>query len=255
MEDVGGVDEEVRPQEVAGLARHLLEVGLDLVPRRAPGEVGVATGGSRPCQRPHHRGPGEGLGQEDHVGVGLADLAEQPLPERHRLGVRVVDAEDADAVAHPEPDDAQHLGVDALGVVVEVDRVDVLVLLRRVLRVGDGAVGAGGEELGVLGRPGVVGRGLERQVERDLEPEPVRLGHEGVEVLERAEVGVDGVVAALGRPDRPRGADVVGARVEGVVAALAVDAADGVDRRQVDDVEAHVGHGGQPLRGGAEACR
>ena len=32
---------------------------------------------------------------------------------------------------------------------------------------------------------------------------------EGVEVVERAEVGVDGVVAALGRADRPRRAGVV----------------------------------------------
>ena len=41
-------------------------------------------------------------------------------------------------------------------VVVEVDRVDVLVLLRRVLRVGDRAVGAHGEPLRVLGHPRVV---------------------------------------------------------------------------------------------------
>ena len=40
-----------------------------------------------------------------------------------------------------------------------------------------------------------------------------------------------------------------GPGVEGVVGALAVDLADRVDRRQVDDVEAHRGDGVEPLRG------
>ena len=83
-------------------------------------------------------------------------------------------------------------------------------------------------------------------------PSSCVLGDEGVEVLDRAEVGVDRVVAALGRADRPRGADVVGPGGQGVVGALAVGGADRVDRRQVDDVEAHRRDGGQPLRGGAE---
>ena len=68
----------------------------------------------------------------------------------------------------------------------------------------------------------------------------------------RAEVGVHGVVAARGAADRPRRARVVRARVEGVVAALAVRDADRVDRRQVDDVEAHRGDAVEALRGGAE---
>ena len=94
------------------------------------------------------------------------------------------------------PHDAQHLGVDALGVVIEVDRVDVLVLLRRVLGVADGAVGQLREPVGVLGDPRVVGGGLQREVEGDLDAERVGATHEGAEVGERAEVGVHGVVAA-----------------------------------------------------------
>jgi hypothetical protein len=45
-------------------------------------------------QLPHHLRPGERLGEEDHVGVKVGDLADQPLPERQRLGVGIVDAED-----------------------------------------------------------------------------------------------------------------------------------------------------------------
>ena len=65
---------------------------------------------------------------------------------------------------------------------------------------------------------------------------------------------MDGVVPALGGPDGPRGTDVVRGGVEGVVASLAVDAADRVDRRQVEDVEPHVGHCGEALGRGAEAA-
>ena len=67
------------------------------------------------------------------------------------------------------------------------------------------------------------------------------VAHERLEVVHRAELGVDGVVAALGGADRVRHAGVVGAGDERVVAALAVLAADRVDRREVEDVEAVLG--------------
>src|ERR1700689_1205083 len=122
----------------------------------------------------------------------------QPLPERQRLGVRVVHAEDPDPVRHPVPDDAEHLGVDALGVVVEVDRVDVLVLLRRVFRVCDRAVGSLGEPLGMLGDPRGVRRGLDRPVHDGLQAQLRGPRDERVEVSDSAQVRVDGVVTALG---------------------------------------------------------
>ena len=95
--------------------------------------------------------------------------------------------------------------------------------------------------------PGVVGRALEGVVERHLEAEVARLGDEAPEVVERAELGGDGGVAAVGRADGPRAAGIVGAGVERVVRALAGGDADRVDRRQVDDVEPHLGDGRQSL--------
>ncbi len=136
-------------------------------------------------------------------GTADPDLGQQPLPEPQRLGVRVVHPEDRDPVVDPQPDHPEHLGVDALRVVVEVDRVDVLVLLRRVLGVGDGAVGPGGEPLRVLLHPRVIGRGLQGQVQRDLHAELAGPAHERVEVLERAQVRVDRVVAAVRRSRSP----------------------------------------------------
>ncbi|CNG92386.1 Uncharacterised protein [Mycobacterium tuberculosis] len=146
----------------------------------------------------HHGGAGEGFGEEEDVGVGGGDVGQEPFPERDGFGVGVVDAEDPDAVVHPVVDDAFDLLVEAVGVVVEVEGVDVLVFLGWVLGVGDGAVGAGGEPLGVLVDPGVVGGALQGQVEGDFQAVVGGVGDEGVEVGQGAQVGVDGVVAAVG---------------------------------------------------------
>ena len=141
-------------------------------------------------------------------------------------------------------------------VVVEVERVDVLVLLRRVLGVGDRAVGPRGEPLRVLGDPRVVGRALQRQVHRDLQARPrAAASTNAPEVLQRAEFGMDRVVAALGRADRPRRADVGRPGDQRVVAALAVDPADRVDRRQVEHVEAHRRDGRAAARPRWRTCR
>ena len=130
-----------------------------------------------------------------------------------------------------------------VGVVVEVERVDVLVLLRRVLRVGDGAVGQGGEPLRMLGDPRVVGRALQGQVERDLQPVR-RAAWRDERRGSRPRCPARGWIAswppsaepiAHGEPTSSRPGH------ERVVAPLAVDPADRVDRRQVDHVEAHRG--------------
>jgi len=59
-------------------------------------------------------------------------------------------------------------------------------------------------------------------------------------------------VAALRRADAVGGAGIPGTGVQGVVAALAVGRADGVDRGEVQDVEAHVGDGVDPGHRGPE---
>jgi hypothetical protein len=74
----------------------------------------------------------------------------------------------------------------------------------------------------------VVGRAVDREVERDVHPVRRGGGHERVEVLHRAEVGVDRLVAPdVVVADRVRGAGVAGARGQRVVRALAVRDADG----------------------------
>ncbi|CAI7648245.1 unnamed protein product, partial [Penicillium discolor] len=247
-EDVVRVDEEVRAHVVGRLVGDRREELLELRLGVAPCEVAVALLEAHRGERAHHRRSGERLGQEDHVGIRLVHRRDQPLPEPERLGVRVVHAEDPYTLRHPVPDDPEHLGGDPLRVVVEVQRVDVLVLLRRVLGVRDRAVGEGGEPLRVVAHPGVVGGGLQREVEGDLQSLLPRGPHEGAEVLRSAEVRVDRIVPALRRSDGVRRARVPGLGDEGVVATLAVGRADGMHGDEVDHVEAHPGDLGQALR-------
>ncbi len=245
---------EARPHVVGRLGRELGDVLLQVRLGVAPGVVGVALLEPGLGEGAHHRRLRERLGQPDDVGVVAGHILNQPLPELNWLGVRVVDAEERDAVVDPDLDHPAHLGVGPGRVVVEVQRVDVLVLLRRVLGEGDGPVGARREPLRVLGDPRVVGRALQCDVHGDLEPEPSSLGDERIEVVEGPQVGVDRVVPAVGRADRVGAAGVFGAGIEGVVGALLGGLPDGVDRREVDDVEAHPGNGSESLGGGPQGA-
>ena len=152
---------EGRAHEVGGVFGDLAQVLLDLLLGGPPREVRVGLIEADCAEGAHHGGARECFGQEERARVLRLDVGEQALPEGDGLRVRVVDAEDRHAVVDPQFDDVAHGPVDALRVVVEVQGIDVLVLLRRVLRVCDRAVGAGREPLGMLLDPRVVGGTLE----------------------------------------------------------------------------------------------
>jgi hypothetical protein len=253
-EDVGGVDEEVRPEEARRLLAELGEIFLQFRLLVAPGEIRVRLLEADLAQQVHHRRLGERLGQEDHVRVRAAYLRQQPGPEADRLGVWIVHPEDPYAVGHPQPDDAQALGGDAGRITIEVDRIDVLILLRRVLRVGDAAVGPDGEPFRMIFDPRMIRGAGDREIEGHLQAQRLRLGDETVERLEVAQVRMDRVVTSLGTADGVDRAGIVGTRVEGVVATLAERLPDRMDRRHVDDVEAHRRRGLEPLVGGVEGA-
>jgi hypothetical protein len=68
-----------------------------------------------------------------------------------------------------------------------------------------------------------------------------------LEIGERAQVGQDVLVAALAGADGPGATRVVGAGLQAVVRPLAKAAANGVNGRQIEHVEAHLGDIGQAL--------
>ena len=111
--------------------------------------------------------------QKDDLGMLPPDVVDHPIPERERFRVRVVDPEEQDSLVDPEADRISERdperGLRALCVEVEID--DVLVFFRRVLCVTDRPVGSPGEPFGMLLKPGVIGRGLDGEIEGDLEIE------------------------------------------------------------------------------------
>ena len=87
----------------------------------------------------------------------------------------------------------------------------------------------------------MVGRALIGDVEGDFQAVAAGGFDERVEILKRAQLGVDGLVAAFRRADGPGTAGVAVAGFRDVVFSLAVGVADGMNRRQVEHVESHVG--------------
>src|SRR5687767_6240041 len=95
---------------------------------------------------------------------------------------------------------------------LEIERVNILVLLRRVLRVLDRAIGSMPEPLGMFVHPRMVGRGLKGDVERDGHPMSLRGGDKPIEIFERPEPRIDGRVTACCRANRPGTAWITGLR-------------------------------------------
>ena len=100
-----------------------------------------------------------------------AYFRDHPLPERQRLGVRIVHPENAHALVHPElhgiaqrEPQRRHRG---LGEEVRID--DVLVFLWRILGVAHRSVRTPAEPVGMLAQPGMIRRALDREIERDLQ--------------------------------------------------------------------------------------
>ena len=122
----------------------------------------------------------------------------------------VVDPKDRYAVADPMPHDTENFAGQPVRIVVEVQRIDVLVFLRRVFGVGNGSVRKFGEPLPVADCPGVIRCALQCQVEGDLQSTGARGRNERVEILDRAEIGMHGIVSACAASDRPGRADVAG---------------------------------------------
>ena len=181
------------------------------------------------------------------------DLGDEPFPEADRLGVRVVDAEDGHAMLDPKHEHAIELGEEPHAIRgVEVDAAHVLVLVGRILCVTKASVGPVLEPVGVLGNPRMVGRTLDGEVESDLDAHARRGRDEVIEIVDRAELGGDGGVTAVGISDRPRATGIARLCGQRVVLALAVGHADGMHRREVRDVEPHLGELGQSPLGLAQ---
>ena len=85
----------------------------------------------------------------------------------------------------------------------------------------------------------MVGRALVGQVESYFEPQLLRARHQLLEIFKRPQLRIDGLVPAFRGSDRPGTAHVIGRGVFGIVLALAIHPADGMNRGKIDNVETH----------------
>ena len=187
----------------SGIAGDLAQIGLQLVLARAPGEVGVGLGEAELGERLHDFRPGESLRQE-------RSRRDRPTGPRGSATPRTETAWCAgcrrERCAHPArprtaPRRAAPSKAARVSAPVEVRIDDIFVFLRRVFRVLDRAVGPALEPFRMLREPGMVGRALDGEVERDLHPVVGAGFDQAPEIVERAKLGMHRVMSAL-RPSR-----------------------------------------------------
>ena len=85
----------------------------------------------------------------------------------------------------------------------------------------------------------VVGRTIEREIERDLHPAFAHFALQRIEIFESAERQLDCLMPAGFAPDCPRHAGIATLGDDRIIAALAIRMADGMDRREINHVKSH----------------
>ena len=162
------------------------------------------------------------------------------FPKRDRFGVGIVDPERANATVHPVFDHVDQFPPKVLPVrAVEVQRVDVLILLRWIFRIADRSVGPLIKPIRMILHVRVIGRAIEGKVERDLQSTEFGLFDQPQEIPFGSKGGFNVTVTASRATNRPGRADIVRSGREGVVLSFARGDADGMDRREVNHIEAH----------------
>ncbi len=94
---------------------------------------------------------------------------------------------------------------------------------------------------------GMIRRALKGDVHGDVQAQLLGFANQGSEVFQGAQLWQQILVAPFQGANGPGAADIARLRGQGVVAAFALFAANGVDGRKVQHVEAHFGHIGQAL--------
>src|SRR5215475_13155153 len=152
----------------------------------------------------------------------------------------VIYAEDTHALCDPEADNALELLPEGSPVrCVEVKGIDILIFLGRIFRVLHGAIRTPLEPLRVLLHVGMIGGTLEGDVEGYLYPMLLGCGDQALEIVQGPELWMDGRMPAGGRPNGPGTPWVIGSSHGGIVLTLAVDLANGMNGREIEDVKTH----------------
>src|SRR5271163_1872038 len=166
------------------------------------------------------------------------DLTDRPLPERKRLGMGIVNAKNPHSLIDPVIENAlQFLPQGAPLCALKIQRINILILLRWVLRILYGAVRTLAEPFRMLAHVGMIRRTLERNIDRDLKSLFFGRGDEVLEICERAEIRMNRLMAALGGSNGPRTARIRRLRVWRIVLPFAKFTPDRVNWRKVNYIE------------------
>ena len=84
------------------------------------------------------------------------DCSNNILPEAHRFGVRIIDTENSHTFADPQFKYPDNFLFDPRHIFFEINRIDILIFLRRVLGKGNRPVRPDAEPVRVLLYPWVV---------------------------------------------------------------------------------------------------
>src|SRR5919106_4743111 len=176
------------------------------------------------------------------------DLTDEPLPERKGFGMRIVHAKDMYPLFKPVQDHVFELlkqGLPSVG--LEIEGIDVLVFLRRILGELNSPVGTPAEPGWISLHIGMIRRALEGNIQGHFHPSFMDRADQSLEILKRPKLGVYRLVPAFLCPDGPGASGILGSGDEGVVFTLAIGSSNRMDRGQIDHIETHVGDVGEPV--------
>src|SRR6266404_269876 len=128
---------------------------------------------------------------------------------------------------------------------IKVKWINVLIFLGMIFRILDGAIGAPPEPLRVLPHIGMIGGALEGDVESYLYPILPGCGDQASEIVQGPKLWMDSCMPAGGRSNGPGTAWIIGGGHGGIVLALAVDLANRMNGREIEDVKTHMRQIGQ----------
>src|SRR5215831_766565 len=240
-QNVRGIGPEVRSKKFAHLRlRQFREVLGELRFGIPPWKVIVRLSEAQFRQAGHHLGPCESLRKKNDVRVCLFHLPDDPLPKGEGLRMRIIDPEYEDPLLDPVHDDAlQFIPQFPPLVCLKVQRNDVLIFFRWVLRILHRAVRPDSEPLTMFLHVGMIGRALKRDIQGDLDAIRACLLYQFPKVLQASQLRVNRRMASLQSADSPWTARISGIRGRRIILPLPMSQSNGMNRRKVQHVEPH----------------
>src|SRR5262245_55524853 len=162
--------------------------------------------------------------------------------------MRVIGAKNPKTLIAPEDDNTLQFLPKLLPIfALKIQRIDILIFLGWILRILDRSVRTLAEPLRMLRHIRMIRRALKLDVQGDFDVKFLSFRYEKLEIRQRSQLCMNGLVAAFFRADGPGATDIVGAGRERIILPFAKCVADRVNRRKIEDIETHSSDVGQTV--------